>query len=82
MLHPNEAVIPLTKGRKVPVEMQDGGADRSRAARQDSLDNHGRPPIVMNLYGVKDADSFKRTKGQMADSIASAQRRATARNGG
>lgn len=82
VLHPNEAVIPLTKGRKVPVEMQDGGTDRSRAAGQDSLDNHGRPPIVMNLYGVKDADSFKRTKGQMADSIASAQRRAAARNGG
>ena len=78
VLHPNEAVIPLSRGREIPVDL---GEDRSRSSGQDSLDKEGRPAMVFNLHGVKDADSFKRSKGQITSSMASAQRRAMVRDG-
>lgn len=79
VLHPNEAVIPLSRGRQVPVEIN-GGASSKEDSRQEKLDK-GRPTMVINLNGVKDADSFKRSKSQITSSLASAQQRAALRDG-
>lgn len=55
VLHPNEAVIPLSKGRKIPVEMQEGGAGATSI----------NMPQVFNITSP-DADSFRRSKKQVA----------------
>jgi hypothetical protein len=80
VLHPNEAVIPLSRGRKIPVDLGGDNLAQKRASGQDSLDRKGRPAIVLNLNGVKDADSFKRSKGQITSALASASQRAQMRD--
>ncbi|MBS3648869.1 tape measure protein [Pseudaminobacter sp. 19-2017] len=79
ILHDNEAVIPLTRGRKVPVEMNEG--DSSRAGRQDYLDRSGPPNLTFHLHGVKDADSFKRSKSQIGNAMTTVQQRSRIRDG-
>lgn len=66
VLHPNEAVIPLSRGRRVPVEMKGGGAS------------------PMNIYfdvRANDADSFRRSKGQITNDVGKAIARSVRRNG-
>lgn len=76
ILHPNEAVIPLTRGREVPVEINDG------EPRQDNLDKRGgRSNTTIILNGVTDMDSFKRSKRQLEYGVSSAQYRSQFRNG-
>jgi tape measure domain-containing protein len=77
ILHDNEAVIPLSRGRKIPVDMPQektpmygSGAGGSRA----------RGAMVFNFNGVKDADSFRRSKSQIANDLGSKVRRAQMRD--
>ncbi len=69
VLHPNEAVIPLTKGRKVPVEMGD-------AATGGQVLNYSP------TYNIQtpDADSFRKSQKQVASEGFSAAQRAAANN--
>ncbi|WP_175497562.1 phage tail tape measure C-terminal domain-containing protein [Roseivivax halotolerans] len=69
ILHENEAVIPLTKGRKVPVEMSDAGHSSG---------------VVQNFNWTvhsPDADSFRRSKDQISADMARAGQRAIQKNG-
>jgi hypothetical protein len=56
ILHDNEAVVPLSRGRSIPVELSGAGGGG------DSVVNN---IVKMNLQ-AKDHDSFRRSKGQMA----------------
>jgi tape measure domain-containing protein len=57
ILHPNEAVIPLPDGRRVPVEMRGGS---------------GGGDITVNMTVVtKDADSFRKSKDQLMQELRS-----------
>lgn len=69
VLHDNEAVIPLSRGRRVPVELTN---DRSR----------GSGTIVNNNFNVStpNADSFRRSQQQITGQIHRASARAVARN--
>ncbi|WP_375552975.1 phage tail length tape measure family protein [Roseovarius mucosus] len=72
ILHDNEAVIPLSKGRKVPVEVNGGG--------------NGGAAQMLNYsptYNIQtpDADSFRRSQNQTAADGLSAAQRALRRNG-
>ena len=69
ILHPNEAVIPLSKGRKIPVEMGD-------AATGGQVLNYAP------TYNIQtpDADSFRKSQKQVASEGFSAAQRAAANN--
>ncbi|MDP3196144.1 phage tail length tape measure family protein [Tabrizicola sp.] len=70
MLHDNEAVIPLSKGRKIGVELNGDSAG-------------GGQTVVQNMsfnFPNSDADSFKRSKSQVAADMASAGQRAAQKN--
>lgn len=77
VLHPNEAVIPLTRGRKVPVEM----GDESGSSRQDNVDNSSttgmrdRPTINVNI-NAPDPNAFRKSKRQVQMDLASSYQRA------
>lgn len=70
ILHENEAVIPLSGGRKVPVEMN------------DSMANGGNKTLVQNFnIQTPDADSFRKSQKQLAADAASTGRKALSDNG-
>jgi hypothetical protein len=69
VLHDNEAVIPLSRGRKVPVELTAGS---SRA-------NGGGTTINFNVNSP-DADSFRKSKQQVMTDLHGAATRSFARN--
>lgn len=58
VLHPNEAVIPLTRGRKIPIDTGDKGMMAKE--RQGSGSN-----MTLNINGVTDMDGFKRSEKQI-----------------
>ncbi|XAI96055.1 tape measure protein [Microcystis phage Mwe-JY26] len=64
VLHPNEAVIPLSRNRRVPVEMKGGG---------------GGATIVMNI-STPDANSFRKSQAQIARDFGTAFNRQMSRN--
>lgn len=68
ILHDNEAVIPLSRGRKVPVEMTGGGASNGT--------------VVNNNFNIStpNADSFKQSRQQLATEYHIMANRAYARN--
>jgi hypothetical protein len=70
VLHDNEAVIPLSRGRKVPVEL--GG--KSTSAREG---------VTVNQYfsDNKSAETFRRSKRQVETDTYRAMMLANARNG-
>jgi len=76
VLHPNEAVIPLSRGRKIPVEMPDD----SRSGRQDNLDNGGgggmnaRPVVNFNIT-TPDPNAFRKSKRLLQMEAASVAQR-------
>ncbi|TIN95695.1 MAG: hypothetical protein E5Y06_10590 [Mesorhizobium sp.] len=80
VLHDNEAVIPLSRGRKIPVElgndnrnpMHGAGAGRGRG---------GAPTNNFIFNGVKDADSFRQSKQQIQSQMLGAMHRSAMRNG-
>ena len=66
ILHPDEAVIPLSGGRKVPVDMgKNGGGNTNN--------------INFNVT-TQDANSFKRSEGQIMAKLSSTMKRAAIRN--
>jgi tape measure domain-containing protein len=66
ILHPNEAVIPLSGGRKVPVDIGN---------------NQGGNVNNVNFnISTPDANSFKRSEGQIAAKLSRTMSRAAARN--
>jgi hypothetical protein len=69
VLHPNEAVIPLSRGRKIPVEMGEAGGGTIINAPQT---------ITIN---TPDADSFRRSRKQVAADMARAGQGALKQNG-
>lgn len=71
VLHDNEAVIPLSRGRKVPVELT-GGVSGANGT------------VIHNNFTVNtpDADSFRRSKQQIATDLHMAGARAFQRNNG
>lgn len=66
VLHPNEAVIPLSRGRRVPVEMKGGGASPIS--------------VTMNI-ATPDANSFRKSQGQIATEAGMVIARSARRNG-
>ena len=71
ILHPNEAVIPLTKGRKVAVDMGDMEGNMG-----------GSKTVVQNFnISTPDADSFRKSQKQIAADAASSGQRAMTDNG-
>lgn len=76
VLHPNEAVIPLTRGRKVAVEM----GDDSGSKRQENIDNvsstgmRDRPTINVNIT-TPDPNAFRKSKRQVQMDLASSYQR-------
>jgi coproporphyrinogen III oxidase len=70
VLHPNEAVIPLSKGRKIGVEMNGGSGTGG-----------GNKTVVQNFnISTPDADSFRKSQKQIAADGASAAQRAMSDN--
>jgi len=69
MLHDNEAVIPLSRGRKVPVEVN------------SNLTNSGQQ-VINNNFNITtpDADSFKRSRQQITSKMYMDSGRAYRRN--
>ncbi len=57
ILHKGEAVVPLSGGRKIPVEMSGGGGATSVEA-------------TFNIFGVTDANSFMKNQGDIATDAA------------
>lgn len=68
MLHENEAVIPLTRGRKVPVELEGGTGGGSTV-------QHFNFSIQ-----TPDADSFRKSQNQIAADAFESGRRAAKAN--
>jgi lambda family phage tail tape measure protein len=72
MLPPNEAVIPLSKGRKIPVEMT-GGSNGGAAQMLNYSPTYN--------ITAPDPDAFRRTQNQVAADGLSAAQRALRKNG-
>ncbi|MGK8234672.1 phage tail tape measure C-terminal domain-containing protein [Roseovarius sp. MS2] len=72
ILHDNEAVIPLSKGRKVPVEVNGGTSGGAAQMLNYSPTYNIQTP---------DADSFRRSQNQTAADGLSAAQRALRKNG-
>ena len=70
ILHPNESVVPLTRERKIPVDLGDS-AGGGTVIHQPQTFNISTP----------DADSFRRSQGQVAASMAMAGAKAAKKNG-
>lgn len=72
VLHDSEAVVPLTRGRQVPVHItSDQRGDGPR----------GNTVINLALSGVKDYESFRKSKSQIKSEMLSAAVLANQRNG-
>jgi len=70
LLHDNEAVIPLSKGRKIGVELNGDSAGSGTIINM---------PQTFHIQAT-DADSFKRSQKQVAADMASAGQRAVRQN--
>jgi hypothetical protein len=70
ILHDNEAVIPLSRGRKVPVELTGMSSNANGGV---TVNNH------FNISSP-DADSFRRSKSQIATDLHAAGARSWSRN--
>ncbi len=70
VLHENEAVIPLSRGREIPVKLEggQGGGDRQQ-----------RAPIVNIAISAKDHDGFRRSRAQVGAALGADLGRALAR---
>lgn len=77
VLHDNEAVIPLSRGRKVPVEMK-GAGNQGREGFSRGHQSTGYT-TVFNIQ-TPDADSFKRSQSQISARQAASAQRASSRN--
>jgi hypothetical protein len=73
MLHENEAVIPLSRGRAVPVQLNGGGAGGEGG-------NTTINKLSVNLQ-AKDHDSFRKNSAQVGADMSRAMGRVGMRNG-
>ncbi|MER8965655.1 tape measure protein [Mesorhizobium sp. M0808] len=73
VLHPNEAVIPLTRGREIPVDLGNDNRSNDRSRERPVQYN------TFNLNGIRDFDTFKRSKQQTQRQMLSSMRRAEMR---
>ena len=71
ILHDNEAIIPLSRGREIPVELR-GGAGGGDTRVNNNVHVH---------VTAKDHDSFRLNRGQIAESMHKELGRMAARNG-
>jgi hypothetical protein len=71
ILHPNEAVVPLSRGRSIPVELNGGG------------DSHTNTQNVVHVHvdGANDYHAFRRSKGQIGSAMMQELSRLHVRNG-
>lgn len=74
MLHDNEAVVPLSKGRKIPVDL--GGMESGSGKNGGGNSLHQ----TFNI-STPDADSFRKSQKQVAAEAAGAGQRAMNANG-
>jgi len=70
ILHPNEAVVPLSGGRKIPVELGDAEAGGGKVINQNFAFSIQSP----------DADSFRRSRQQIEADMAMSGQRAMRKN--
>jgi hypothetical protein len=68
ILHPNEAVIPLSRGREVPVKMTGHGA------------GSGVVVNVKNTFNTPNPDAFRASSGSINNAQSKAMKRAALRN--
>jgi tape measure domain-containing protein len=73
MLHDNEAVIPLSRGRKIPVEFGD----------ESGMGGRGGGKVLNQTFNIStpDADSFRKSQKQTMAEAAGAGQRALGANG-
>lgn len=71
VLHENEAVIPLSRGREIPVRLEGGG--------QGGSGGQQRAPVVHVNIAAKDYDGFRRSREQVGAALATDIGRALAR---
>jgi hypothetical protein len=71
LAHPGEAVVPLSRGRSIPVELS-GGAGNGDTRVSNNVHVH---------VTAKDADSFRLSRGQIAEAMHKEMGRMAARNG-
>jgi len=74
VLHPNEAVIPLSRGRSIPVEMPKDGVGAADGKGGKAVN------VTMNISGVSDVDGFKRSEKQIQSRMLASANRASSRN--
>lgn len=88
IIHPDEAIIPLPDGRRVPVELREP-ADKASPLRRatepttqiSTLQTRGGP-VVVNMYiNTPDAQSFAASKDQMLTDLQARIERARSRIG-
>lgn len=66
VLHDNEAVIPLSRNRKVPVELNSSGGHNSHDDRRiPEQRKSGAPIINLNFNKTLSPDGFRRSKREM-----------------
>lgn len=71
ILHDNEAVIPLSRGRSIPVEFPSGSPGGAQTSNNNTVN--------VNI-AAKDYDSFRRNKGQLSAGMQQQIGRLAARN--
>ncbi|TIU48985.1 MAG: hypothetical protein E5W19_15305 [Mesorhizobium sp.] len=81
VLHDNEAVIPLSRGRKIPVEMNNDNREPMHGAGAGGSRGRGASTNNFIFNGVKDADSFRQSKQQIQSQMLGAMHRSAMRNG-
>jgi hypothetical protein len=68
MVHGNEAIIPLTSGQKVPVQLPQRAVQAMEGGMAAAGSNNGGVTINMNV-NAKDVDSFRRSKRQLMQEL-------------
>jgi tape measure domain-containing protein len=67
-VHPNEAIVPLSKGRSIPVDIRTPRPSQSNTQTQGTTDNSDNRNI--NVYiQTQDVNSFSRSKDQILNDM-------------
>ena len=81
ILHDNEAVIPLSRGREVPVKINSTNDDEGGSTEFSRVsEGRGGMSLNLHLHGVKNGDDFNKSKRQVQAAMASGAERALRRN--